>query len=153
MCPTAPVLRGGNAMPEVRFGGKDGTVLRLKGDPDLVVIRTRSRQSLREGPVPGPEAGVIQDLNLVVAFPEAGVEVYRRPEGLARGTADVRTALKSFEDVRFAGRGLVNETSGEPVVYTENLFVKFKDDVEPEECERILSEHGLAIKQTLTYAT
>jgi subtilisin family serine protease len=140
-------------MPEVKFGGKDGTVVRLKEDPNLVVVRTRSRRSLRERPVPGPEAETVKDLDLVVAFPEAGVEVYRRPEGTAGSTADVRTALRSSEDVRFAGRGLVNEISGEPVVYTENLFVKFKDDIESTECERILNEHGLAIKQALTYAT
>jgi subtilisin family serine protease len=140
-------------MPDVKFGGKDGTVLHLREDPDLLVVRTRSRRSLRGGPVATPEADVVEGLDLVTAFPEAGVEVYRRPEGAARSTADVRTALESFDDVRFAGRVLVNETSGEPAVYTENLFVKFRDDVDAVECERILEEAGLAIKETESYAT
>jgi len=140
-------------MPEVKFGGKDGTVLHLQEDPDLVVVRTRSRRSLRGGPVPGAEADAVEGLDLVTAFPEAGVEVYRRPEGAARSTADVRTALETFDDVRFAGRVLVNESSGEPAVYTENLFVKFRDDVTPDECERILREAGLTIKETPPYAT
>src|SRR3954462_6076843 len=98
-------------MPQVRFGGKDGTVLRLEEDPDLLVVRTHSRRSLRQDPVSGPEAGAVEGLNLVAAFPQAGVEVYRRPEGAAPSTAEVRTALKTFDDVRFAGRVLVNETS------------------------------------------
>jgi subtilisin family serine protease len=140
-------------MPEVRFGGTDGTVLHLREDPDLLVVRTRSRSSLRGGPVPGPEAAAVEGLDLVTAFPEAGVEVYRRPEGAARSTADVRTQLETFDDVRFAGRVLVNETSGEPTVYTENLFVKFRDDVESAECERILHEAGLDIKEVEAYAT
>jgi subtilisin family serine protease len=137
-------------MPEVRFGGREGTVVRLREDPDLVVVRTRSRRSLREGPVPRPEAQALQDLDLVAAFPDAGVEVYRRATG---GAAEVRTALAAFDDVRFAGRGLVNEESGEPTVYTENLFVKFTDDTDPAECERILAEFGLTVKRALTYAT
>jgi subtilisin family serine protease len=140
-------------MPQVRFGGKDGTVLRLEEDPDLLVVRTHSRRSLRQDPVSGPEAGAVEGLNLVAAFPQAGVEVYRRPEGAAPSTAEVRTALKTFDDVRFAGRVLVNETSGEPILYTENLFVKFRDDVDPAECERILNDAGLVIKGTETYAT
>ncbi len=140
-------------MPEVKFGGKDGTVLQLREDPDLLVVRTRSRRSLRGGPVPTPEADVVKGLDLVSAFPEAGVEVYRRPEGAAGSTADVRSALETFDDVRFAGRVLVNESSGEPAVYTENLFVKFRDDVDAAECERILENAGLTIKETEPYAT
>jgi subtilisin family serine protease len=140
-------------MPDVRFGGKDGAVLHLKEDPDLLVVRTHSRRSLRGGPVSGAEADAVAGLDLVTAFPEAGVEVYRRPEGAARSTAEVRTALETFDDVRFAGRVLVNETSGEPAVYTENLFVKFRDDVDSAECERILGEAGLVIKEIESYAT
>ncbi|WP_448617275.1 S8 family peptidase [Geodermatophilus sp. URMC 65] len=140
-------------MPEVSFGGRNGTRFRLKEDPDLLVVRTHSRRSLREGPVPRPEAEAVEGLDLVAAFPEAGVELYRRPEGAARNTADVRTALETFDDVRFAGRVLVSETSGEPIIYTENLFVKFRDDVDSAECERILNEAGLVVKETETYAT
>src|SRR3712207_3117068 len=137
----------------MKFGGKNGTVLRLREDPDLVVVRTHSRRFLRGEPVSTAEADAVDDLDLVTAFPEAGVEVYRRPEGAARSTAEVRTALETFDDVRFAGRVLVNETSGEPAVYTENLFVKFRDDVTPADCERILGEAGLTIKETEPYAT
>ncbi|MGF7212770.1 subtilisin-like proprotein convertase family protein [Skermanella aerolata] len=140
-------------MPEARFGGRKGTVQRLREDPDLVVVRTRSQRSLREGPVPGAEVRVIQNLDLVASFPEAGVEVYRRPERAKRSASEVRTALRNSEDVRFAGRGLVDETSGEPVVYTENLFVKFNDDLDQADCERILSDYGLVIKRAMTYAT
>ena len=56
-----------------------------------------------------------------------------------------KSALRREPDVRFAGRVLVDEV-GEPVVYTENLFVKFKDDAEPEDCGACSQEHGLTIK-------
>ena len=35
--------------------------------------------------------------------------------------------------IQFAGRGL-RDQDGAPVVYTENVFVKFEDSVEPEAC-------------------
>jgi hypothetical protein len=44
---------------------------------DLIAIRTRSTRSVREGPVPSAAAAEVDDRQLVLAFPEAGVEVYR----------------------------------------------------------------------------
>lgn len=42
--------------------------------------------------------------------------------------------------------------NGRPVVYTENLFVKFDDDAEAEACEGLLQRLGLSTKRALTYA-
>jgi subtilisin-like proprotein convertase family protein len=47
----------------------------------------------------------------------------------------------------------VETESKEPVVYTENVFVKFRDDEERDHCERVLREAGLTIKKELSYAT
>jgi hypothetical protein len=41
----------------------------------------------------------------------------------------------------------------EPVLYTENLFVKFIDRADPGDCTAVLRETGLAIKQQVDYAT
>lgn len=140
-------------MPKVKYGGKDGKTIQLEVDPNLLAVRTRSRRSFREGPVPRPEAALLDDMEFVLGFPEAGVEVYRRRESMTRSLDEVRQELKKSPDTRFAGRVLVDPQSGEPVLYTENLFVKFDDDNDREHCLEVLREAGLTVKQELPYAT
>src|SRR4029453_16774230 len=91
-------------------------------------------------------------MELVLEFPEVGVEVYRRRGGADRSVAEVKEALEQAPDTRFAGNVLV-DPAGEPVLYTENLFVKFRDDRPGEDCRRALLEAGLRIKDELPYAT
>lgn len=139
-------------MPQVTYGGKHGETVDLEVDPDLLAVRTRSRRSLRTGPVPSPEAALVNDMDLVLAFPRAGVEVFRRRDAEAPAVAEISEELRQSPDTRFAGRVLVDPTSGEPVLYTENLFVKFQDDVDPDVGKRVLLEAGLTIREQLSYA-
>src|SRR5690242_7719539 len=133
-------------MPKVKFGRKDEPSVDFEKSQDLIVVRTRSRKSLRAGPVLSRAAAEVQDGELVLSFPEAGVEIYRiSPQ---RKALDDRTrALRGFRDVRFAGGVLIDPVSKEPIIYTENLFIKFVRDVKPEDCERVIQEAGLSIKR------
>jgi subtilisin family serine protease len=141
-------------MPEVKFGRKDEPAITLQKSDDLIAVRTRSNRSLVAGPVMSAAAAEVADGQLVMAFPEAGVEVYRVPIGAASRSLDQRKeALQMSPDVRFAGGVLLDEQSREPVIYTENLFIKFVDEADPEQCRGVLREAGLTIKQELDYAT
>ena len=140
-------------MPEVKYGGENGKTVQLEVDPDLVVVRTRRGRSLREGPVSRPEASLLADMEPVLSFPEVSVEVYRRQEGSSRSLDAVRRELHQSPATRFAGQVLVDAQSREPILYTENLFVKFADDKNREQCLGVLREAGLTIKQELPYAT
>ncbi len=140
-------------MPEVSYGGENGRTIRLEVDPDLVAVRARSGESLREGPVPGPEAALLNEMDAVLSFPEVGVEVYRRRERSSRRMEAIRRELHESPATRFAGRVLVDEQSREPVLYTENLFVKFRAGKDRDECLATLREAGLTVKRELPYAT
>jgi hypothetical protein len=140
-------------MPEVRYGGENGKTLQLEVDPDLVAVRARRGESLREGPVPRPEAALLNEMEPVLSFPEVSVEVYRRRERSSRSMEEVRRELHESPATRFAGRVLVDKQSREPVLYTENLFVKFRDDKDRDQCLAVLSEAGLTVKRELPYAT
>jgi hypothetical protein len=61
--------------------------------------------------------------------------------------------LQESPATRFAGRVLVDEQSREPVLYTENLFVKFRDGKNRAECLAVLREADLTVKRELPYAT
>src|SRR5438552_478739 len=65
-------------MPQVRYGGKTGRVLKLRRSDDIVAVRTRSRRALQEGPVRGPHTAVLNALDLLIDFPDAGVQIFRR---------------------------------------------------------------------------
>lgn len=130
-------------MPSVTYGGKGGQTVKLEVDPDLLAVRTHSRRSFLSGPVRRPEAALLDNMELLLDVPETGVEVYRRRANMTRSIDDIKHALRQASDTRFAGRVLVDQRSGEPVVYTENLFVKFHDDTEYEECWRSYAPKGL----------
>ncbi|MGH9869729.1 MAG: hypothetical protein ACREAA_16395 [Candidatus Polarisedimenticolia bacterium] len=132
-------------MVEVKFGHKGDPPSRLIRSEDLVAIRTRALRTLIARAAKSPAVGLINDAQLVMEFPEAGVAVYR----LAPGGAE---ALRGDPELLFAGGVLMDETTGEPVLYTENLFVKFVDGADQVECFSVLRDAGLTIKRELPYA-
>jgi subtilisin family serine protease len=141
-------------MPEVKFGRKDEPSTQFQKSENLIAIRTRSRRSVTAVPVPTAAAAELEGGRLVLSFPEVGVEIYQVPIGDGqRSITERKVALRSLPDIRFAGGVLVDGQSGEPVIYTENLFVKFIDTADPDDCKRIIREAGLTIKEEVTYAT
>lgn len=143
-------------MPYVNFGTKQEPGFQLERSDDLLAVRTRSRQPLRAAtPVATPEQAEINDGQLVAAFPDAGVEVYRIPTTrlVARPLEERKRSLRESPDVRFAGGVLADPATGDPVLYTENIFIKFVDQKDPDECRAVIAEAGLAIKEEVDYAT
>jgi subtilisin family serine protease len=140
-------------MPEVKFGRKDEPASQFRKSEDLIAVRTRSTRSATVVPVPTAMSAELAGGQLVVSFPDAGVEIYQIPTGVGqRSMGERKLALRQMPDIRFAGGVFVDEQSGEPVLYTENLFIKFTDTTEPELCRTIIREAGLTIKEELTYA-
>jgi subtilisin family serine protease len=80
--------------------------------------------------------------------------VYRVPVGRgSRPLSKRKAVLRASPDVRFAGGVLVDPATQEPVLYTENLFVKFVDTADPDDCVAVLRGAGLSIKDEPDYAT
>lgn len=137
-----------------RYGGKKGETQSLEVADDMVVVRTRDVASLPEAVESKEGRGVLAQLSPVASYPEAGVHVLRtqarRDPSALRDRA--RSVLKGEGHVRFAGRVLRDPESGTPVVYTENLFVKFKDGVSEADCKELLKSNDLEIKSRPSYA-
>lgn len=143
-------------MPTVYFGSKGEAGFELVESKNLIAVRTRSGRSVARGiaGVPDPIAKELDDATLVVEYPEAGVEVYKVPTGKnVKSVSARKEALRRSPDVRFAGGVLKDPKTNQPVLYTENLFVKFSDNADPEDCKAVLQAAGLEIKTQLTYAT
>jgi len=146
-------------MYTARYGGKHGAAVELAVGAGLVAVRTRSRHMVSSPRPEGFELSerarqLVSALESVFQVPEAGVEVLRHARELsASDTEEVREELKTEPSIEFAGRTLVDEQSGAPVLYTENFFVKFRRDVSDRKCRALLEEHGLVVKRELDYAT
>ncbi|MGQ4599427.1 S8 family serine peptidase [Nocardia sp. R6R-6] len=140
-------------MPTANFGTKEDPGFELEQSRDLIAVRTHAGRGIRRefGSVRTPLAGALDDATLVQAYPEAGVEVYRLPPGAS--VAERKPVLNAAPEVRFAGHVLVDPGTGEPVLYTENIFVKFVDRVDHEHCLAVLSAAGLRVKEEVAYAT
>jgi len=149
-------------MYQYKYGGKKGKSYDLVEAQDLVVVRTKEPMDLKseEAEISSRTRSLASNMIPVVSFPEANVTVYKcvnKGKSTARSTMGlrntVRKALKQEESVKFAGRVLKDRRSGEPVVYTENFFIKFKDAVSEAKCEEILASCDLRVREKLGFAT
>jgi subtilisin family serine protease len=137
-------------MISCRFGGSDGTEFRFEDRGDLVVIRTRRHGARHDiSPLTRASRNVHDRLTPLFGVASAGVGVWGAPEG---SSEELSSILDKDPEVQFAGPGL-RDQFGAPVVYTENLFVKFADGVDQTRCEEVLLGAGLSIKRPLAYAT
>lgn len=137
-------------MVSCRFGGVDGFQLDLEDRGDLVVVRSNRRGSLHDvSPLSRRSFAAVDQLTPLFGFPASGVGVYAVPEGDAEELSNI---LHEDPEVQFAGKGL-RDQYGAPVVYTENLFVKFVEDVPASRCEDALQDLGLSAQRALGYAS
>jgi hypothetical protein len=139
-------------MEEIKFGKKNEPSFFLKKSDDLLAVRTRSKKPLASLTGSPAATSAVSDGALVMQFADAGLDVFKIPPG---GTSlrSRKAALRSCPDVRFAGSVLVDPKTGEPTIYTENLFIKFIDSLDSSQCTEILRGAGLTVKKSLDYAT
>jgi subtilisin family serine protease len=136
-------------MLSTRFGGEGGFRLDLEDTDDVVVIRSARRGARHDlSPLTSRSRAARAQLSPLFGFASAGVGVYAAPPG---GAHELSTVLTEDPELEFAGRGL-RDQFGAPVVYTENVFVKFPDDVPEAHCEEVLRSAGLTIRRPAGYA-
>jgi subtilisin family serine protease len=155
------------AQVQVQFGGRDATARTLETAEDLVVIRTRDKGLLADAPLSGRSLRIVDQLESVTRFGNSGVEVFHVRDGSQTTRDLVRTTLKEEPSVRFAGRVLADPvftpdagvdalqpaaaTIKEPVVYSENLFIKFLPTLAGSKAKRALADAGLTVKRAIDY--
>jgi subtilisin family serine protease len=151
----------------MQFGGRRGKRFALETNEDLVVVRTRDRAPIADTRLSGAARLMLDKLERVTRFDDAGVEVFHVRSG-SQGERDaVRAKLKAEPAIHFAGRVLADPvykpamavravapaaaTAKEPVLYTENLFIKFDTRRTGRAARRVLERRGLSLKRTVEY--
>lgn len=135
-------------------GGKSGKRHNLEISNEYIVVRTRSGKQLEEAVVSDDGLDALNNSTTAIEFSNADVYVLKgKPgSGMRERTERNRQTLKKEKRLQFAGRVLQRVEGGPPVVYTENLLVKFKSTLKETTCEKILEKNGLEIKKPLAYA-
>lgn len=155
---------------QVQFGGRAGKRYDLETNEDLVVVRTRDAVPLGDASLSSRARRAFDALEpMGLRFPDAGVEVFHVRSGSAGDRDLVRSALKDEPVIRFAGRVLSDpvfkqqavrrgvpatplKPRKEPVLYSENLFVKFDPARRAASAARkILESHKLRVKREIEY--
>lgn len=140
-------------MPKYHYNGKSYQLVEAQ---DLVVIRTEVSTALEDVSMGRSARQLLPNLMKVGGFPEANVNVFKCIDKDSRNVVKLRNKVrKEFseeEKVAFAGRVLKDKATGIVVIYTENFFIKFKDEVSVERCQEIIKKHNLENKQPLSFA-
>lgn len=140
-------------MPAYSYNGQ---TYQLVEALDMVVIRTEESAELEDLTMSRSARQLIPNLMKVGAFPEANVNVFKCIDKDSRNVVGLRNKVRrefsEEEKVAFAGRVLKDKTTGIVVIYTENFFIKFKEDVTLERCQEIILAHHLHNKQALSFA-
>ena len=155
------------ARVQVQFGGKNGRVYDLETNEDLVAIRTRDEGSIEDAPLSGASRRLLDVLEPVVRYRDAGVEVFHLRSGGQSVRDEVRAMFTSEPAIRFAGRVLADPvfkpevpitgdmpaapSVKEPVLYSENIFIKFTKAVTAAKAKAAISAAGLKMKRSVEY--
>ena len=154
------------SLVQVQYGGRGAAAFRLETSADLVAVRTRDQGPVAEASLSGRARQLLDTLEPVTAFVDAGVEVFHVRSGAKKDRDAVRAAFTAEPSIRFAGRVLADPlfrpqrgvratlpaaaTRKQPVLYSENLFVKF-DGRAGSKARRALGARNLKIKREVEY--
>ncbi len=133
----------------------NGKKYSLAVSDDQIVLRTRNARKLSQAVRSIPGKKVLEGFKTEAIFKESDVSVLKLKKSAKDNSEkrdEARAVLKSEPDLRFAGRVLVDSQGNEPVIYTENLVIKFKPENSKETCERIIDKFNLKIKKSLPYS-
>lgn len=138
---------------EYRVGGKAGKKYTLKVSNDLVAVRINGRGHLKQVELSKASYQALTDFQTLVKIPDFGVQVLQTSSSqkTPKKRDKLRGLLKKEDNIKFAGRCL-QSPQGEPVLYTENLFIKFYDTVKAPAHKKIFKQHELSVKRVLAYA-
>ena len=137
------------------YGGKNGTTHALVVAKDRIAVRTNKTLSVSEAVVSPAAQQVLEQFSHISQFPEADVFVLQgqaAQDDMVELRDRARVLLSQEEEIRFAGRVLQDPHTETPVLYSENFFVKFRDDLKAADCKKLLAKHELTAKERLRYA-
>ncbi len=135
--------------------GSDGEKVELRESNNMVVVRTMKGKTLHDSIQSQGSRQSISKFQVKQKIPRANVTILavkKTHKDPLRVRNEARKNLKQENNIRFAGRVLVDKGTSQPVIYTENIFVRFKPNTEKKFIQKILKDFKLKIKDEVKYA-
>ena len=134
-----------------RYGGKKkGQTFNIVQAKDMFVVRSMTPLNALKQVLSTNAASFFEDLSPAFTFPEVNVCVFKMKEPDKLDAC--RMAFKEDPNIKFAGRVWREELSGSSLIYTENIFIKFKSKISLKAISTLLNFHNLVIKEKFLFA-
>ena len=138
-------------MFEYKYGGKSARTQKLTMSDDMLVVRARGERAPREAGK-ATTRNLVRSLHRVTEYADFHVAVLRTHEALQEASKEaVLEQLKEDRGLRFAGNCLCDPVTQRPVVYTENVFVRFAAGITSRTRDRLLRKYKLTVKRPVGY--
>ena len=142
-------------MQNISYKANDGETYQLTESKNFVVVRTKKGKKLNDALASKTSQAIAGKFNVKQKIGRADItilEVKKSHANPLRIRNDARKNFNRQKDIRFAGRVLIDKESEQPVLYTENLTIKFKPDLKEAACEKIIADNGLTIKEKIIFS-
>jgi hypothetical protein len=130
----------------------DGIAHRLQMSSDQLVVRTHKMSDGRRRAVLLPNEAEPITQRLIDA-PLQGVAVFQlageHPEALRDA---LKQTYQNQNEIAFAGRAVQHPSTHQPVIYTENIFLRFKSKLSLNAQRAFFKVRGLKVKRKLEFA-
>ncbi len=127
----------------------------LEESSNYIVVRTKKGKTFSDLKQDAGTSKALQGLKPKIEIEHARVMVMQIPGSAQDAKArrdELRKQLKSdTENIEFAGRVLKDPETGKPVIYTNNIFIKFGDKVPVEVQDQILADSKLKKKEPVIH--
>jgi subtilisin family serine protease len=144
-------LSGEAPLSSFRYGDKKrGKTFHIVQAEDLFVVRSSVTLSDLKQVLSYNAIRFLDKIRLAFSFPEVKVNIFKidEPEKLDA----CRSAFKENQAVKYAGRVWKEKLSGASLIYTENIFIKFRAKVPMKAISRLLMEYRLSIKEKFSFS-
>lgn len=142
-------------MQNISYKANDGQTYQLAESKKFVVVRTTKGKKLNDVLASKKSQAIAGKFKVKQKINRADItilEVKKSQSDPLSVRNDARENFNKQKDIRFAGRVLVDKESEQPVLYTENVTIKFKPDVKEAACKKIIAANGLTIKEKIIYS-
>ncbi|MEN8194015.1 MAG: S8 family serine peptidase, partial [Bacteroidota bacterium] len=138
----------------IYFQGNLNAPIEIEESNDLFIMRVHKQMDPQSVLLKALQIKELAEkIELLAAFPDSDVYVYQVKSefGLSRDEIKNKVRADKSKNLQYIGSIFSYSNTGIYQIYTENIFLKFYDDVEQKWINRFLKQHKLANKRQMNF--
>lgn len=142
-------------MKRMSYTAADGEEYSLVESENMIVVRTKKGVPLSRSILSNEAKKLAGKFSILEFIERADVyilEIKPTVKNPLEIKKQARELLKKEKMIRFAGRVFVDKGSKRWVIYTNNIFIKFGENVPSNKCKGVLKQNNLKIKTRIKFS-